>query len=83
MNELITKTVSNLKELADDYGLIFHASENGQVIMFIKHEVGLCDPAFSLIIDYDVKQATITNLGKTVELHQLESCVRLLCEIIA
>ena len=83
MNELITKTISSLKELADEYGLIFHASDNGQVIMFIKHEVGICDPAFTLIIDYDVKQVSITNMGKAVELHQLESCVRLLCEIIA
>lgn len=82
-NELITKTVSNLKEIADDYGLIFHASENGQVIMFIKQETGLCDPAFTLVIEYNVKQVSIINLGKTVELYQLESYVRLLCEIIA
>ena len=83
MNELLTKTLSSLKELADDYGLIFHASDNGQVIMFIKQETGLCDPAFTLAIEYNVKQVSIVNLGKTVELHQLESCVRLLCEIIA
>ena len=83
MNELQTSIISQLRELADDYGLAFSTSDDYQFIYFTKVETYLCDPAFMLVVEWNVCKANIITLSKTIELKDLVSCVRLLCEVIS
>ena len=83
MNENKIQIISQLKEIADEYGLTFSTSDDCQFVYFWKYEVGLCDPRFMITVEYNICNAHIYCLNKTVELHQLNNCVRLLCEIIA
>lgn len=83
MNELQTKVLSDLSEIASEYGLNFSHSDNGQFVYFNKYETGFLDSGFMVTIEYNVCKACINCLGKTVELHQINDCIRLLCEIIA
>ncbi|QCQ61868.1 hypothetical protein Barba19A_gp028 [Rheinheimera phage vB_RspM_Barba19A] len=83
MNENKIQIISQLKEIANEYGLTFSSSDDDQFVYFRKHEVGVCDPSFMLTINYDVCKVHIGCVGKTVDLHQLNNYVRLLCEVIA
>ncbi|QCQ57875.1 hypothetical protein Barba22A_gp024 [Rheinheimera phage vB_RspM_Barba22A] len=83
MNELQTSVLSTLKELADSYNLTFSYSDDYQLVFFSKPEVGFLDPSFALAIEWKVKKANIFRLNKTIELHQIDDCCRLLCEVIA
>lgn len=82
-DELQTKILSDLSEIGDEYNLTFSHSDNGQFVYFHKYETGFLDAGFMLTIEYDICKVYISGLSKTVELHQLNDCVRLLCEIIA
>ncbi|QCQ64618.1 hypothetical protein Barba31A_gp028 [Rheinheimera phage vB_RspM_Barba31A] len=83
MNENKIQIISQLKEIANEYGLTFSSSDDDQFVYFRKHEVGVCDPAFLVTINYDVCKAYIGALNKSIDLHQINDCVRLLCEVIA
>lgn len=82
-NLLQTSIISQLKELADEYDLLFSTSEDNQFLYFNKIECGLCDPSFVVISEWNVCKANIITLGKTIELKDLVSCCRLLCEVIS
>jgi hypothetical protein len=82
-DELRTKVLSDLSEIVDEYGLNFSHSDNGQFVYFSKYETGFLDAGFMLTIEYDICKVYIGGLSKTIELHQLNNCVRLLCEVIA
>jgi len=80
---LQTSIISQLKELCDDYGLVFSTSDDCQFIYFTKVECGMCDAGFMVIVEWNVCKANIITLSKTVELKDLVSCVRLLAEVIS
>jgi hypothetical protein len=83
LNELQTSIISQLKEIADDYKLAFGITDDCQFIYFTKVETYLCDPAFMLVVEWNVNKVMISNLGKTIDLKDLVSCVRLLAEVIS
>lgn len=83
IEHLKTKTITDLAEIAHDYGLNFSHSDGGQFVYFSKYECGLLDPSFMVTIEYNICKAYISCLSKSVELHQLKDCVRLLAQCIS
>lgn len=75
--------ISQLKEIADSYGLSFTHSDNDMYVFFYKKECGMNDPCFAYCIDWDVNMVSIFHLSKTFQLKDIMSYTRLLCEVIA
>jgi hypothetical protein len=83
MDEHKVDILSNLKEIADEYGITCIISENDQFVSFHKAETGFCDPSFSLFIEWDVCKVNVMNLNKTFSLDKIDGYARLMCEVIS
>jgi hypothetical protein len=83
MNEHKIQIISQLKEIADEYGLTFSSSDDDQFVYFWKYEVGMCDPAVCFYIDWHTNEASMLNLNKRFSLKDIKSYVILIAEVLS